>query len=151
MNTKKEVLDVKSRLKVNFVEPLFHEFHLKDILQIMIGAAILAIPVGFTEETWRLGEVLPLSHIIGFIILSLSFTGAFVYYHYHRHHCLKAHHMEFIKRVVSTYLLSFLVVAVLMTLIQKAPWSTNWLLAFKRVVLVTFPASMSGTIADVIK
>ena len=50
------------------------EFHLKDLLQVIIGASILAIPVGFTEETWRLGENLPMINIIGLLLLSLLFV-----------------------------------------------------------------------------
>ena len=132
-------------------DPLFHEFHLKDVLQVIIGASILAIPVGFTREVWELGELLPIANIFGFIILSLLFISLFTYYHYHREQGLKKNHKHFTRRVVLTYVLSFFVVAVILVLIQKAPWQTNWILAFKRIALVTFPASMSGTIADAIK
>ncbi|MEK6844625.1 MAG: DUF2391 family protein [Nanoarchaeota archaeon] len=132
-------------------DPLFHEFHLKDVLQVIIGASILAIPVGFTKEVWELGELLPIANIFGFIILSLLFISLFTYYHYHREQGLKKNHKHFTRRVVLTYVLSFFVVAVILVLIQKAPWQTNWILAFKRIALVTFPASMSGTIADAIK
>jgi len=109
--------------------------------------------VGFTEETWQLGEHLPWLNIFGLLSLSMIFIGAFVYYNYHyqRHHPLKHHFKEFIKRIFSTYIFSFLVVAILMTLIQRAPWSTDMLLAVKRVIIVAFPASMSAAIADVIK
>ena len=133
------------------VDPLFHEFHLKDVLQVIIGASILAIPVGFTKEVWELGETLPMINISGFIILSLLFISLFTYYHYHREYGLKKHSKHFVKRVVLTYVLAFFVVAILMTLIQKAPWNENFILTFKRIALVTFPASMSGTFADVIK
>jgi len=132
-------------------DPFFHEFHLKDVLQVLIGASILAIPVGFTKEVWDLGSSLPITNIFSFIILSLLFISLFTYYHYHREHGLKKHHKHFIKRVVFTYTLAFFVVAVILSLIQKAPWQTDGVLAFKRIVLVTFPASMSGTIADAIK
>ncbi|MDP2672535.1 MAG: DUF2391 family protein [Nanoarchaeota archaeon] len=133
------------------VDPFFHEFHLKDVLQVIIGASILAIPVGFTREVWEFGETLPMINIFGFMILSLLFISLFTYYHYHREHGLKKYHKHFTRRVILTYVLSFFVVAVILSLIQKAPWQTDWVLAFKRIVLVTFPASMSGTIADAIK
>ena len=134
-----------------FVGPLFHEFHLKDVLQVIIGASILIIPVGFTREVWELGELLPIANVLGFVFLSLLFISLFTYYHYHREHGLKKHHKHFIKRVFFTYVLAFFVVAIFLTLIQKTPWQTDWIVAFKRIVLVTFPASMSGTIADAIK
>lgn len=144
----------KSETKMIFrkiADPLFHEFHLKDVLQVIIGASILAIPVGFTKEVWEFGELLPMANIFGFIILSLLFISLFTYYHYHRAYGLKKHHKHFTRRVVFTYVLALFVVAIILTLIQKTPWQTDWVLAFKRIALVTFPASMSGTIADVIK
>jgi uncharacterized membrane protein len=116
----------------------------------MVGASILAIPVGFTEETWRLGETLPLANVIGFMILSVVFVAIFVYYNYYRSN-LRQHHGEFIKRVVSTYVFSFLVVALILTLIQRTPWNTDIILAFKRTIIVAFPASMSAAVADMIR
>jgi len=51
--------------KRDVFQKLLHlEFQLKDVLQVMIGASILSIPVGFTEETWYLGETLPMANII---------------------------------------------------------------------------------------
>ena len=58
---------------------------------------------------------------------------------------------EFIKRVLFTYMISFAVVAVFLTLIQKCPWGVDNLLAVKRVIIVSFPAAMSGTLSDTIK
>jgi len=132
------------------IDPLVIKFTTKDVLQVIIGASILAIPVGLTEETWKLGESMPFLNVIGLLVLSIVFISAFVYHNYYHHR--KGKHMDvFFKRVISTYFLSFLLVAVLMTLIQQAPWTTDFLLALKRVIIVTFPASMSGTIADVIR
>ena len=155
---KKEVKNRRFKRAVNISEEVLHkithpivEFHPRDIIQMIVGASILAIPVGFTEETWRLGEILPLKNVLGFMILSLSFIAIFVYYTYHRHHEIAMHWKEFIKRVVSTYIFAFLVVAVLLTLIQKTPWRADLILAFKRTVLVSFPASMSAAIADMIR
>ena len=163
LRTKKEVVNVAGRLEEittvsdekgkvlkRIMRPLMIKFHLKDMLQVIIGASILAIPVGYTEETWHLGDTLPLLNIMGFLILSLLFIGAFTYYHYYRNH-MKNHGTEFVKRTFLTYIFAFIVVAVLLTLIQRTPWTTDFLLAFKRTVIVTLPASLSGTIADVIR
>jgi uncharacterized membrane protein len=128
---------------------LLHTFELKDILQVIIGATILAIPVGFTEETWRLGENLPWLNIIGLFLLSILFIAAFVYYNYHKVHEFNGG--EFVKRVVSTYAFSFIVVAVILTLIQRTPWSTDFALALKRVIIVTLPSTMSAAVADVLR
>ncbi|MBD3259154.1 DUF2391 family protein [Candidatus Woesearchaeota archaeon] len=144
------VHDGKGKEKYRFIRPLMLKFHLRDILQVIVGASILAIPVGFTEETWRLGETLPLFSVLGFLFLSILFMGAFVYYNYYRDH-FKEHWPEFVKRVVFTYVFSFLVVTILLFLLQKTPWTTDWAIAFSRIVLVTFPASMSAAVADMIK
>ncbi|MEK6934890.1 MAG: DUF2391 family protein [Nanoarchaeota archaeon] len=144
------VIDASGRVLHKIISPLMVEFYSRDVLQVLVGASILAIPVGYTEEAWNLGATLPLYNIIGFLLLSLLFISSFVYYNYYRER-LKQHFSEFIKRTLSTYIISFIVVAILLTLIQKTPWTTDWLLAFKRVVIVTFPASLSAAIADVIK
>jgi len=143
--------DSEGKLIHKIIKPLMVEFHLRDILQVMIGASILAIPVGFTQETWDLGQEIALKNVLGFLAISLTFISLFVYYNFYRNHGLKKHFKEFLKRVISTYFVSFLVVALLLTLINKAPWSTDWILAFKRTVLVAFPASMSGAVADGMK
>ena len=78
------------------------------------------------------------------------FIGVFVYFHYYVQN-MEVHWREFLKRVVFTYVFSFIVVGVLLALIQRAPWTTDILLAFKRVALVTFPASMSAAVADTIR
>jgi len=126
------------------------EFTAKDMMQVLLGASILAIPVALTEETWRLGQILPIMNIFALLLLSLIFISIFTYYHYYQD---KLHHYVgfYIARVISTYLLSFLIVALLLTIIDKTPWTTNFIVAFKRTVIVSFPASLSGVIADTLK
>jgi len=124
-------------------------FNIRDALQVIIGATILAVPIGFTEETWTLGSTLPLSNIIGIFLISLLFISTFTYYHYHKKpSVLKNHFNKFLNRTISTYILSFIIVAVILSLIQKAPWLSDTLLAFKRTVIITLPATMSAAVAD---
>ena len=150
MNGKKEVN--KNHNHNHVLHEMIHkvEFRPKDLLQVIIGASILAVPVGFTEETWRLGELLPWFNVLGLLIISLIFISSFVYYTHHSEK-LQLHTHSFLLRVIATYLFSFLVVAVLLALIQVAPWTTDWTLALKRVIIVTFPSSMSAAVADTIK
>ena len=142
---------IKIKNKEGVIKKIFNpeviEFYFWDVAQVIVGATILAIPVGFTEEVWRLGMELPLVNVIMFLLISILFISSFVYYAYFNKR-IKTHWNYFLRRVFGTYLLSFIVVAILLTLIQKAPWTTDWLLAFKRTVLVTFPASMSAAVAD---
>jgi uncharacterized membrane protein len=134
----------------NLVNPLIPKFNLADVLQIVVGASILAVPVGFTEETWRLGESLPMKNILFLMALSVFFIALFTQFQYHKKG-LKSNWGVFSRRVFFTYVFSFLAVALIMTTIQRAPWQLDWILAFKRVVIVTFPSSLSAAIADTLR
>ena len=143
-----------SKKEEGFIEQAIHDipikFYLRDVMQVIVGATILAVPVGFTEEAWTLGETLPLGNVISLFILSIVFIGLFTYYNYYRR-TMKTHWYDCTKRVITTYLISFLVVALLLTVIHKAPWQVDNLLALKRSIIVAFPASMSAAVADMIK
>ena len=41
--------------------------------------------------------------------------------------------------------------AIILSVIQRAPWSVDWILAFKRTVIVTFPSALSAAIAGNLK
>lgn len=136
------------------VEPIKVNFDLHDLLQVIIGASILAVPVGFTEETWGLGETLPLFNIFLLMGLTLFFIAIFTFLHYHKEHMNanpKYHIFELLKRVFVTYIMSFIIVALLLWIIQVTPWASDSLLAFKRIVVVTFPSALGGAISDTIK
>ncbi len=142
--------DEKGRVIQKVTNPLHVEFRAHDLLQVIVGSSILAIPVGFTEETWKLGESLPMLNIFLLLLISLVFISTFTYYTSYRHY-IEQHSASYVKRVLGTYLLSFVVVALLLSIIQRTPWSTDALLALKRVIIVTLPASMSAAIADTLK
>jgi len=142
--------DDKGKILHRIMNPLMLEFYARDVMQVIIGASILAVPVAFTEETWNLGQTLPLRNILLIMFVSVSFISFFVYYNYYKDN-LGKHWIEFVKRVCSTYIFSFLVVALILTLIKRAPWQTDTLLVFKRTVLVSLPATMSAAISDMIK
>ncbi len=132
------------------LKPLMIEFKPRDVMQVIVGASLLSIPVCFTEEVWVLGAELPLANVIGLSILSVLFIGLFVYYNFYRFN-FKGHALEFVKRIAGTYILSLLVVALLLTIINKCPWSTDYVTAIKRILIVAFPASMSAAVSDSIK
>ena len=136
---------------VNYaLKPLMVEFRPRDLMQVIIGASILAVPVAMTEETWVLGTELPLANVLALSGLSLLFIAGFVYYNFYRFN-FKGHHFEYIKRVAAIYLFSMLVVGVLLTIIQKCPWGDDNLLAVKRILIVGFPASMAAAVSDTLK
>jgi uncharacterized membrane protein len=142
--------DTGEDLIESVLHPLLPKFNMTDLLQIIVGASILAVPVGFTEETWNLGKTLPLRNVLYLLALSVFFIALFTRLQYHKRG-LKSHWPVFLRRVFFTYIFSFLTVALVMTIIQRAPWDVDWLLAFKRVVIVTFPSSLSAVIADTMR
>ena len=144
------VADKSGEILSYVLKPLMVEFKLRDIFQVSVGSALLAIPVSFSEEAWKLGEILPNTNIIGITTFSLILTSVFVYFNFYRLN-FKGHELDFVKRVLGTYLISMLIVGIILTLIDKCPWGLDNLLAVKRIVIVAFPAAMSGTLSDLIK
>ncbi len=144
------ILDSSGKVIQRIIKPLMVELRLRDIMQIVVGATILAIPMAFTEETWRLGQNLPTLNIVLLAVISFFFIAMFVYYNFYRFY-LKGYTFEYIKRVVVIYSLSLMVVGLLMTVIQQCPWGVDNWLAIKRIIIVSFPASMSAAITDSLK
>jgi len=106
--------------------------------------------VAFTEETWSLGEKLPLFNVILLSIISLCFISGFVYLNFYRF-MIKDNIMNFLKRTLSIYIFSLIVVGTILTIIQKCPWGIDNVLAIKRILIVSFPASMSAALSDALK
>ena len=132
------------------LKPLMLEFKPRDIMQVVVGCALLAIPVSLTEEAWDLGVSLPISNIVIIGIISLLMISIFVYFNFYKV-TLRGYVIEFLKRVFGTYLISLIVVGLILTIIQKCPWGIDNVLAVKRIIIVAFPAAMSGTLSDTIK
>ena len=132
------------------LKPLMLEFNYRDVMQVVLGSSLLAIPVSLTEEAWNLGETLPLRNVMIICFLSLAIISIFVYYNFYKV-TFKGYQLEFAKRVLGTYLISLIVVGLILTIIQKCPWGVDNILAIKRIIIVAFPAAMSGTLSDTIK
>ena len=143
------ILDTAGKVIQFAVSPLKVQLLRRDVMQIILGASILAIPVGFTEETWDLGTFLPLRNVLVLGAISLTFISLYVYFNFYRQ-LLRQHLFEYLKRVGAIYLLSLLVVGILLTTIQKAPWVENPLIALKRTIIVAFPSAMSAAVSDAI-
>ena len=132
------------------MEPPQTKFKLRNILQAIVGATVLAIPIGFTQEVLVLGETLPMWNIFLIFFLSVFFVTLFAYRHFTKNKP-NFYWFDLVKRVFTIYMMSFIVVALILFIIQEAPWNSNFLLAFKRTILVTLPASLSATIAGSLK
>lgn len=144
------IADISGNIISYALKPIMLEFKPRDIMQVIIGSALLAIPVSLSEEAWTLGENLPDRNIGMLAALSVILIAVFVYYNFYKV-TFKGYVFEFVKRVIGTYLISLLTVALILTIIQKCPWGVDNWLAIKRIIIVAYPASMSGTLSDTIR
>jgi uncharacterized membrane protein len=119
----------------------------EDISQIAIGAFALAVPISFSEEAWRLGETLPIFNLFVVFTLSISFLGIYAYYSVFQGNISKRYTI-FIIRILIAYLISTLVVALVLFALNKFPMIDDPLVAIKRLILITMPASMGAIIVD---
>ncbi|MGD2251926.1 MAG: DUF2391 family protein [Anaerolineales bacterium] len=143
------ILDAAGKVIHYAVSPLRVELRRRDVMQILVGSSVLAVPIAFTEETWRLGSSLPMRNVVILAGLSILFISAYVYFNFYRE-LLRQHLFDYIKRVLAIYLLSLIVVGTLLTIIEMAPWREDLLLAVKRTIIVGFPSSMSAAVSDAI-
>ncbi|MDP8213214.1 MAG: DUF2391 family protein [Candidatus Zapsychrus exili] len=144
------IIDETGKVIHSIVTPFQVELRPRDVLQIIVGAYLLCVPVAFTEEVWVLSKELPFRNILYIAFMSVFFISSFVYYNFYRFN-FKGHIFNYVKRVVVTYGLSLLAVGLFLSVILKCPWGVDNLLAIKRIILVAFPASMAATISDTLK
>ena len=149
LHTVTPVLDQDGEVVTHHVQRLHLELSFKDRVQIVVGATILAIPTAFTEEVWNLGHDLSWLSVLTLVIVSLVFIGFFIYLNSYQQH-MKLYRKQFLNRLISTYLFSLVVVGLLLLVVDKAPWLSDFPLALKRTIIGALPASMSATVTDAI-
>lgn len=121
-------------------------FNLEDASQVLVGAFALAVPISFSEEAWRLGESLPMANLLMLLSLSvifLSFAYQSVFQSRIRHRV-----SIFIFRVIIAYTIAAVVVALVLLCLDKLPLLTEPLVAIKRIIVITMPASMGAIVVD---
>ena len=67
LHTVRSFLDQSGNVVDRVVTPLMVELRWRDVVQLVVGAFVLAIPIAFTEEVWVLGEQLPTFNIVGIV------------------------------------------------------------------------------------
>ncbi|EJG1859545.1 DUF2391 family protein [Vibrio parahaemolyticus] len=122
-------------------------FNLEDASQVLVGAFSLAVPISFSEEAWRLGESLPMINLLMLLSLSVIFLSFFAYQSVFQSH-IKNRVSIFIFRVVIAYLIAAVVVALVLFCLDKLPLMNEPLVAIKRVIVITMPASMGAIVVD---
>ena len=125
-------------------------FNFRDVAQLLVGAAVLATPIAYSEEAWSLGEGLSFAHVSMLFLASFGFLAIFVYVLFYQS---KFHENrgQFVSRVVVAYIVTFLVAAIILAAIDRFPlFSLPWV-AIKRAVVVAFPGCFSATLVDAIR
>ena len=121
--------------------------NLEDIVQVIVGSSALTIPVAFSEESWRLSETLPTFNLIVIIILSLLFINIYSFQGIFQGQ-IKHRLSHFLLRTVIDYGVTFIVVFFILFALNRMPILDEPLIAFKRIIILSFPASMGGVIVD---
>ncbi|EGQ8533926.1 DUF2391 family protein [Vibrio parahaemolyticus] len=122
-------------------------FNLEDASQVLVGAFALAVPISFSEEAWRLGESLPMINLLMLLSLSVIFLSFFAYQSVFQRHIRKRIPI-FVFRVVIAYSIAAIVVALVLFCLDKLPLFTDPIVAIKRVIVITMPASMGAIVVD---
>ena len=122
-------------------------FNMEDASQVFVGAFALAVPISFSEEAWRLGETLPLPNLMMLFNLSVLFLAIFTYQSVFQKD-IKDRLPVFIFRIVIAYLMTALVVCLVLLCLDKLPLLADPITSFKRVIIITMPASMGAIVVD---
>ena len=122
-------------------------FNMEDLSQITIGSFALAVPISFSEEAWRFGETLPVFNLAMMFVLSICFLSFYAYESVFQS-SIEKRYIVFVFRIFSAYMVAGLVVALVLLSIDKFPVLTDPLIALKRMIVITMPASMGAIIVD---
>lgn len=123
------------------------KINFEDIVQICIGSAILAIPIAFTEEAWKMGSALPQFKVLLVFLTSILLNACFIYYGVYEGH-IKGKIIRFLSRIIINYVLTMLTVVYISYLLDILTFSFNISSWISIVVLISFPASLSGAVID---
>jgi len=121
--------------------------NIEDISQIAIGAFVLAVPIAFSEEAWRLGESLPFPNLLLVFALSVCFLALFAYQNVFQGRIIHRY-MVFVLRIIIAYSIAGLVVALVLLALDKFPLLSEPVVAIKRLLVITMPASMGAIVVD---
>ena len=124
-----------------------HSFSRKDLAEIVVGACTLALPLAVTEEVWNLGEELHILNVLAIVVVSYAVIAAFVRYHFYGGR-IEERRREYVKRVLSVYGVTLVISALCLLAIDKLPLLSDPMVALKRTVLTSLPASFVATVVD---
>lgn len=123
-----------------------HKLTWRDVAEIVIGSCVLAFPVSVTEEVWNLSKTLPIGRVLYMAIWSIIFIALFTYHRYFRGQ-LRGNVGRFVLRVAAVYFVTVVSAATILLALNQLT-TVETVVAIKRVVIVSFPASFAATIVD---
>ena len=126
---------------------MHRKLRVQDIIELIMGSVILGFPIAVTEEVWQISEQLPLGRSLFIVVCSVSVLAFFTYYLFYKP-SLKGYWPEFLIRMTVAYLVTFLVSALILATIDQLPLVAEPVVALKRTIIVTLPASFSATVVD---
>lgn len=122
-------------------------FNWEDVSQIVVGAFALSVPISFSEEAWKAGANLPAINLLLIIVLTLSFLSFYAYQGIFQNN-IKARVFVFIFRILAAYIITMIVVALVLLSLDKLPMMSDSIIAIKRVLVISMPASIGAIIVD---
>jgi len=122
-------------------------FNIEDASQLIIGAFALAVPISFSEESWRLSETLPTENLFLIFTISILFLSFFAYGSLFQGD-IKNRVIVFVMRIIIAYIVTIFVVSIVLLSIGKLPLLSETGIAIKRLIVIAMPASMGGILVD---
>ena len=129
------------------MEKIQRRFRINDLSEIIVGSVVLAFPVAITEEVWNLGAALPLASSVIIVFSSMIFIAWFVYHAYYQS-VMETHWKDLLARTLTTYTITLLISALILTVLNQFPLLTDSAAAINRMILVALPASFCATVVD---
>ncbi len=149
LHTVHPVLDEAGNLLTSVTRALKVEFHPEDLVQLIVGASVMALPIALTGEVWDLGETLSVGRTVAIAGISVVTLAAFIWSLFYVRN-LRAYRGTFLLRVVTAYLVTSLIAFTFLYLFDKAPLD-DLQVALTRTVLVSLPAAYAATAVDFVK
>ena len=125
----------------------FNTANFEDIIQIVVGASALSVPIAFSEESWRLSETLPIQNIFILIFLSLLFINLYSFQSIFQGN-VQYRILTFLARTILVYFITLCVVFTVLIALNRMPIMSEPIVAIKRIIILSFPASMGGVVVD---
>jgi len=120
---------------------------LEDLSQLIIGASVLSVPIAFTEEAWNLSKTLPLVNLIIVVLISLAFISLYAFRGIYQGK-VKNRIATYLSRVFIDYVVTLCVVIIVLFALNKFPILADTSIAIKRIIIISFPASMGAIVVD---